>query len=323
MAIVLKEDTSLNSMVRKLKEEKARLIEEEREVEKERDEIKKDILFLKKKYEKEGKRAFNRRFGRIYFLLAITGSVAFAVICLLNKNFKDLSVLVPWGLSLISIVYIYNRAKKADVKRFLKETTGVDIDFVASRYEMLTRTSKAVEQDVVALASEISRKGAEIAGNRGEQTVINYIKNNFGDDTYLINDIRIQNEGKSTQIDHILVSPRGVFCIETKNYASAYTILNEEKWSFYKQGEMITINSPISQSLYHTQMLSDILSRSAQRVVPLVIFTNNRGSVNGRDNRCKIIKANDLLRFVKGYKKVYSNEQTRELAYKILALNII
>ena len=36
---------------------------------------------------------------------------------------------------------------------------------------------------------------------------------------YVINDYVIEQDGKSSQIDHILITSRGVFVIETKNYS--------------------------------------------------------------------------------------------------------
>lgn len=33
---------------------------------------------------------------------------------------------------------------------------------------------------------------------------------------YVINDLIVENDGKTSQIDHIVINPRGVFVIETK-----------------------------------------------------------------------------------------------------------
>ena len=49
---------------------------------------------------------------------------------------------------------------------------------------------------------------------------------------YVINDLFLERKGKSSQIDHIVINPRGVFVIETKNYSGViYGSENQQEWT--------------------------------------------------------------------------------------------
>lgn len=55
-------------------------------------------------------------------------------------------------------------------------------------------------------------------GKRGEITV-SYILESLPEHYQVINNLIIQNKERTSQIDHIVVSPFGLFVIETKNYS--------------------------------------------------------------------------------------------------------
>lgn len=69
-------------------------------------------------------------------------------------------------------------------------------------------------------------KSPQYKGKCGEN-IINQILQQMDGYKYVLNDIMINDNGKSRQIDHIFVSEYGVFVIETKNYAGA--IYGKEK----------------------------------------------------------------------------------------------
>ncbi|TXK85763.1 NERD domain-containing protein [Paenibacillus sp. N3.4] len=96
----------------------------------------------------------------------------------------------------------------------------------------------------------------------GEKSV-SYQLNKLDKDKYLIlHDITIPSvKGKTTQIDHVVISEHGVFVIETKNYKG--WILGDEKsdyWTqvIYKRKERL--NNPLRQNYGHIQALKALLS---------------------------------------------------------------
>lgn len=75
-------------------------------------------------------------------------------------------------------------------------------------------------------------KRPETRGRRGENRVKWVIGETIENDQYVINDLILMNDGKTTQIDHIVINPRGVFVIETKNYSGEiYGNENQREWT--------------------------------------------------------------------------------------------
>lgn len=60
-------------------------------------------------------------------------------------------------------------------------------------------------------------ESANFKGKSGEKMVAERLEILDGD-KYIINNIMINDNGKSRQIDHIAITEYGVFVIETKNY---------------------------------------------------------------------------------------------------------
>ena len=68
---------------------------------------------------------------------------------------------------------------------------------------------------VVYLLARLLPSQAEYRGKRGEQRVFSILKR-LPDEYYIWNDIVLQRNGYSVQIDHVVISPYGIFVIETK-----------------------------------------------------------------------------------------------------------
>lgn len=65
-----------------------------------------------------------------------------------------------------------------------------------------------------------------------------------------------------TEIDHVVVSHYGIFCIETKSHkGNIYGFSRNEKWKQYLNGDKIhTLNSPFRQNNHHVRSLEALLS---------------------------------------------------------------
>ena len=69
-------------------------------------------------------------------------------------------------------------------------------------------------------------------GEYSEKLVYNKILE-LPDEYFIFNDLLFESNGRSTQIDHIVVSPYGVFVIETKGYKG--WILGGENSEYWTQ----------------------------------------------------------------------------------------
>ena len=71
-----------------------------------------------------------------------------------------------------------------------------------------------------------------LKGKFGEALVKLALGKNEDGKRHVINDVTIVVDGKSSQIDHIVVNDRGVFCVETKNYSGRiYGEENQQQWT--------------------------------------------------------------------------------------------
>lgn len=82
---------------------------------------------------------------------------------------------------------------------------------------------------------------------------------------YVINNLMIINEGKSSQIDHVLITLKGIFVIETKNYAGTiYGQEDQKEWTqVLSYGRVKNkFYSPILQNKTHIYALSKVIGRN-------------------------------------------------------------
>lgn len=99
-----------------------------------------------------------------------------------------------------------------------------------------------------------------------EADVDNALRQLQEDRYFVFRDLIIPSASKSlslTQIDHVLVSRMGIFCIETKsNNGNIYGFTRNEYWKQYlgNSGIPFEINSPFRQNKHHVSSLEILLN---------------------------------------------------------------
>jgi len=97
------------------------------------------------------------------------------------------------------------------------------------------------------------------------------------DEYVLFSDLLFESNGYSTQIDHIVVSPYGVFVVETKGYKG--WILggeNSEYWTQVIYKSKHQFYNPIKQNAGHVRFLHHLLKCGVDiPFIPIVVFNNN------------------------------------------------
>jgi hypothetical protein len=130
-------------------------------------------------------------------------------------------------------------------------------------------------------------------GLNGERKVVSNISGKLGNEHSLFNDVMLRDGKSGGNIDHIIVGPRGIFAIETKNIQGIITIY-EDNWKGQK-------NSPSSQAknnarrVYRLLNNSRILDRQLPLVQAIVVLTNNKAEpkIEKTPEMCKIIQIKD------------------------------
>jgi len=159
-----------------------------------------------------------------------------------------------------------------------------------------------------------------VKGAIGEKWVSLFIKKVQNKEDVLINDVIVPGEdGKTSQIDHILVSKKGVFVIETKNISGRiYGSDNEQKWmQVLNYGHVKNpFYSPVKQNETHIYRLKNVIGVN-------VAMSNCVVFVQGNVDYIKAVGVYypySLYRFLKGRPNTLLNEaQIKEISDKILA----
>lgn len=114
-------------------------------------------------------------------------------------------------------------------------------------------------------------------GKLGEIQINNTLKSLTTDSEYvLLKNITLPANIGTTQIDHILVSPFGLFVIETKNL-SGWIFGNEKQrnWTQQIYRNTYKFQNPLHQNFRHQKVLEEFMGLESDRMYSVVVFTNS------------------------------------------------
>lgn len=186
---------------------------------------------------------------------------------------------------------------------------------------------------IILLAFAIYRRLTYSAGGAGERSVAWRLRWLPKDRYFVINDLMIEKRnGNTSQIDHVVVSPYGIFVIETKNisgyvYGSEYSQQWKRYWKGYKRGgrygeDELMFDNPVLQNGSHVKALIEQLHNYYPKFIPIVAFSPQatlKVDVRGVD----VIYWTELRSVIKSYKEeVMSVEKAQEIYELLLSLNI-
>jgi len=164
---------------------------------------------------------------------------------------------------------------------------------------------------------------AKIKGIIGEKTIAAFLTRLDPTKYMVINDLMLKTEGKTSQIDHVVISNYGIFVIETKNYKG--WILGDEhgeSWTqvIYKRKEKFY--NPIRQNYGHVQALKQNLPEYQEiNFIPIIVF-----SINAElkvKTATKVIYSVNLLKTIREHTVETLTDQQKEAIYsKLVRLNI-
>ncbi|MED1203284.1 nuclease-related domain-containing protein [Heyndrickxia acidicola] len=128
-----------------------------------------------------------------------------------------------------------------------------------------------------------------------------------------ISDVLLANpKSKSgySQIDHVILTPYGVFVIEAKNYTGTiYGARDRAKWSVNGKFPM---NNPFHQNFGHIQAIRTLLDIQSSNMISMISFT--RRCTFKVDRELRNIQSNDLI--------LYDTELTEFITRKLNVLRL-
>ena len=175
-------------------------------------------------------------------------------------------------------------------------------------------------------------------GKRGEEWVFNILLQ-LPDEYHLMNDVIMQTNNGTTQIDHVVISKYGVFVIETKNYrGNIYGDDNRQNWKqnivtkvtyakkWWKTYTYVTkthFYNPVKQSIAHTIAIKNILSQwPALKIVPIIVFTGSAVLKDVTSNYHVVYDFN-LLETILSFRTIYLTNNDVHRVVDILLHNNI
>lgn len=92
----------------------------------------------------------------------------------------------------------------------------------------------------------------------------------------IINNFMTEINGKSCQIDHLIVSPYGLFVIETKNYSGWIYASDNDYWTQVNYRRKNKFYNPIKQNNGHVNVLKHYLKKYSDiKYIPIVVFSSD------------------------------------------------
>jgi len=151
------------------------------------------------------------------------------------------------------------------------------------------------------LAFERWKRGSNyIKGIEGEKAVIGAL-GELDDSWILINDIKLTKQHGN--IDHILLSPKGIFLIETKNYGGSVRCYGDNwiilsKRRYYGKKRRFEIRSASRQVKFQASLLHGLLKRKLKLdipITPVCVFTDPEVKLQINKPSVKVLKLKDLV----------------------------
>jgi predicted RNA-binding Zn-ribbon protein involved in translation (DUF1610 family) len=163
-----------------------------------------------------------------------------------------------------------------------------------------------------------------IKGKLGEKTIATVLSFLNKSNYKVINNVVLKTGGKTSQIDHLVISDFGIFVIETKNY-KGWILGNEhsEYWTqvIYKRRERLY--NPIKQNLGHIKAIKNCLVEYPNlKYVSIVVFLSKAElKVN---TKTPVVYSHQLIKTIKKYSDINLTTTEKESIFqKITSNNLI
>lgn len=156
-------------------------------------------------------------------------------------------------------------------------------------------------------------------GYRGERKVKRKLESIArNNNEYLpFHNLTLKTPDGSTQIDHLLISPFGIFVIETKNLKGwIFGGTNQKRWTQSLYGENYKFQNPLHQNYKHVKAVQSLLDVELNTILSIVVFVGK--SDFQTDMPENVIELHELIPYLKSIKKqILSSEDIENFSQKI------
>ena len=135
----------------------------------------------------------------------------------------------------------------------------------------------------------------------------------------VINNVIIPNQQATSQIDHIVISPFGIFVIETKNYKGwIFGSEDSKMWKeTFKTTEGKYFRNPIKQNWGHVYALSEYLDLDRRVFKPIVVFSDD-AELN-IEVTSPVIYMSQLKQYILSYRQEIISQENADLIFNSIS----
>lgn len=159
------------------------------------------------------------------------------------------------------------------------------------------------------------KKSLKVQGKQAEQQV-SFILRNLGKEYQVFDDITLKTPKGTTQVDHVVLSPYGVFVVETKSHKGM--IIGDDNWKYWIQvlrGKRYSFYSPFLQNYAHLKTLYNLFNLNYKYFLGLICFTSDNVNLF-KCNCSRALHISCLAQTILGYKtRLLSDTDVECLAY--------
>ncbi|EGC82600.1 NERD domain-containing protein [Anaerococcus prevotii] len=146
---------------------------------------------------------------------------------------------------------------------------------------------------------------SKFKGDIGELAVAVVLKDVDKEKYKILHDLKIENPKaltKTSQIDHIIVSTFGIFCIETKGYkGKIYGKETSRQWCQYLTNKKNYFMNPVYQNYGHIKAIETILKNDYPNMTyySIIAFSGEANLDKVETQNAKVCKIRDLENVIK------------------------
>ena len=160
-------------------------------------------------------------------------------------------------------------------------------------------------------------------GKRGEKAAAWYL-HRLPSEYRVYSDIMLPTNYGTTQIDHIVISPYGVFVIEVKNMQGIISgHENSESWTQNIYGHRYDMRNPVKQNMAHIIALKSVYKGLLKMPIVSIVAFGHEAKLNVTVDNSAIVHIGQLTQVIRQYGVVYlDREEVSKYCAAIEAANI-
>ena len=160
-------------------------------------------------------------------------------------------------------------------------------------------------------------------GWRGERAVQNTIRKHLNPLVYVdLHNVTLPTADGSTQIDHLIFSPYGLFVLETKNYQGwIFGSERQSQWTQQIFKKRSRFQNPLRQNYKHTKAIQELLGVAPEHVHSVIAFVGDCEFKT--EMPPQVTRGDGFVSHIQSFTQtVWSPEQMQELLDKLEAVRL-